>query len=149
MSLASILPGRSSAGAGATAAAAAERRRELAAARLEPVTVCRGAEALLDARVASDFVSRLRGLHALPRLGATDALLLRPCRAVHAWRMRYAIDALFLAADGTILGIRTLEPGASARERGARMVLETAGGTAARLGLAPGQRLRLDGEGRS
>ena len=58
--------------------------------------------------------------------------------------MGYAIDALFLGADGTILETRTLEPGRSARHARARSVLETAAGTAARLGLEPGLRLDLE-----
>ena len=98
-----------------------------------------------DARDACTFASRLRGLHALPPLGPTEALLIRPCRAVQTWGMDYAIDALFLSNDGTVLEIRTLEPGRSASCRRARMVVETAAGTAARLSLAPGHRLDIEG----
>ena len=133
-------------GASAARAAAALARCGRRAARLESLDLGAPGGATLRARVASGFVSRLRGLHALPPLGPSDALLLVPCRAVHTWGMDRAIDVLFLDRDRMILEVRTLAPGRSARRRGARAVLETAAGTAARLGLRPGDRLEARAE---
>lgn len=96
---------------------------------------------LLSAHVADTFLSRLRGLHALPSLGPDEALLIAPCNAVQTWRMRYGIDVLFLDRDGLIIEIRTLAPGSSARCRRARRVVEMATGTARRLALDTCQRL--------
>lgn len=145
MSIAAQLFARSHVLGSKDAEAVARRRRERAAARLAPLTLSRQGTPLLQARDACTFVSRLRGLHAVPPLGPDEALLIRPCNRVQTWRMAYPIDALFLAADGTLLEVRTLEPGRSAGCRRAHMVIEALAGTAARLELEPGHLLRIEG----
>jgi uncharacterized membrane protein (UPF0127 family) len=58
--------------------------------------------------------------------------------------MAFVIDAVFCAADGTVLAVRTLPPWRLARApRDTVQVLELAAGVAA--GLTPGQRLALPG----
>lgn len=99
---------------------------------------------LLRARVARTFLSRLRGLHALPELGPNDALVIAPCRSVQTFRMARSIDVLFLDAEGVVLEARTLAPGQTAFHRRARRVVECAAGTAERLSLRAGQRLLPD-----
>ncbi|MBK8479796.1 MAG: DUF192 domain-containing protein [Proteobacteria bacterium] len=48
---------------------------------------------------------RLRGLIGRPPLAAGEALLLRPCAAVHGAWMRVAIDVIFLDAEGRVVGL--------------------------------------------
>ena len=45
---------------------------------------------------------RTRGLLARPPLGSGEAMLLRPCRAIHTCFMGFPIDVLFLTARGEI-----------------------------------------------
>ncbi|MDE2127718.1 MAG: DUF192 domain-containing protein [Armatimonadetes bacterium] len=53
--------------------------------------------------VATSAWSRTAGLLALPRLARGEALWLQPCNGIHTWMLSYAIDVLFLAADGATL----------------------------------------------
>ena len=102
-------------------------------------TISRCGAPLLRAREASTFLSRLRGLHATGPLGPHDALIIRPCRAVHTYRLGYPIDVVFLDSYGAIIEIKTLSVGCVAWCRRARVVIEMAAGTGARLRFGPGQ----------
>lgn len=104
-----------------------------------------------DACIIGDVASadrwwlRLRGLLLRPPLAAdaSEALLLTPCSSVHTIGMRYALDVVFLAEDGTVLSVRRgVRPWRAAAQRGARSTLELAAGTAALLQLQPGDHLR-------
>ena len=125
----------------ALAARAPARGPQARAARLPAFTLARLGAPLLDAREADTFLARLFGLLALPRLGELDALVIRPCSAVHTFGMDYPIDVAFVDRDGTILKLASLGPRRGATCRGAHAAIELAAGTAARLSLAPGQRL--------
>ena len=63
---------------------------------------------LATAEVAETRAARRRGL--LGRDCVEGALVLRPCRGVHAFGMKVAIDVAFCAADGTVLRVCTLRP---------------------------------------
>ena len=52
---------------------------------------------------AHRFFSRLKGLMFRPSMRPGTALLLSPCPQIHTCFMRFAIDVLFLAEDGTVL----------------------------------------------
>jgi len=111
--------------------------------RYTRIVVSRLGAPLLQGLEAATFMTRLRGLHALPPPGPGDALLIRPCRAVQTWRMRYPIDVIFLDDGGTVLKLCRGVQGSVAICRGSVMVIETASGTAARLGLRRGQTLTV------
>lgn len=49
---------------------------------------------------AVTFTRRLAGLLGARSLGQDDALLLYPCAGIHTLGMRFAIDVLFLDAEG-------------------------------------------------
>jgi uncharacterized protein len=76
--------------------------------------------------------ARRRGLGGLDHLPAERALRLR-CRAVHTFTMRFALDLIWLGADGTVVRVdRGVRP---RRHRGcarARAVVETRAGFADR-----------------
>ena len=94
--------------------------------------------------VASSPVARTRGLLGRDGLARDEGLLLRPARAVHTWFMRFPIDVVFLAKDGTVLTVREhVQPWRTAAAQGARSVLELAAGESARRGIAVGDRLAL------
>ncbi len=94
--------------------------------------------------VAERFHARLRGLLGRASLPDGAGMLLRPCRSIHMWFMRFPIDAAFLDADLRVLRVvRHLRPWRIAvAPRGTRCVLETAaGGLAA---VEPGRQLALE-----
>jgi len=105
------------------------------------LTLCRLGAPLLYAYDAHSFIRRLRGIHGVPALGPTDALIIRPCRAIHTFGVDETIDVAFMNRKGTILKLQTVKPREVMMCWNACVALEMANGTATRLGLALGQRL--------
>jgi uncharacterized protein len=87
--------------------------------------------------VASGFRTRVRGL--LGRSGLTGALWLQPCRQVHTFGMRFAIDVAYVDRRGRVVAVRRMRPGRLARPRlRARSVVEADAGAFAHWGLRAG-----------
>ncbi|MBW3609818.1 MAG: DUF192 domain-containing protein [Actinobacteria bacterium] len=87
--------------------------------------------------VASSRRSRMRGLAKLDALPADHGLLLSPCRSVQTVTMRFALDLVWLDADGR--PVRLDEDVVPRRMRSclrARSVIETAAGGGARVRAA-------------
>jgi uncharacterized membrane protein (UPF0127 family) len=83
---------------------------------------------------ASTWWGRLVGLLGTPDLGGDEALWLEPCRSVHTWGMRTAIDIAFLDDAGRVLAVHaSVRAGRALRHRGGRVVLEAAPGAFADL----------------
>jgi uncharacterized membrane protein (UPF0127 family) len=97
-------------------------------------------EQLLVAETLSERMRGLLGRRALPK---DTGLLIRPCRSIHMWFMRFPIDAAFLDADLRVLRtVRGLRPWRLAfAPRKTHCVLETAAGVLDRL--KTGDRLAL------
>jgi uncharacterized membrane protein (UPF0127 family) len=76
--------------------------------------------------LADGWWSRLRGLLGRPALAEGEGLLLRPCRSVHMFGMRYALDVAFLDRAGSVIAAyHALPPGARSRwHRRAHAALE-------------------------
>lgn len=93
--------------------------------------------------VADTAASRARGL--LGTDGIDGALWLEPCPSVHMMGMRYPLDAATLAADGTVLDVRTLKPwlGVTPMRRRAVVTVEAAAGFLAGHGIVVGDRLQI------
>jgi len=93
--------------------------------------------------VADTAAARARGL--LGTDGIDGALWLEPCPSVHMMGMRYPIDAATLAADGTVLDVRTLRPwvGMTPVRRGAKVTVEASAGFLASHGIGVGDRLAI------
>ena len=100
--------------------------------------------AVLHAFETSTFVSRLRGLHAYLPISDNEALIIRPCNAIHTFTMREPIDVVFLAADGEVLEIKTLPVRRWCSVSGAVAVIETNADVCQRLGLKRGAYLSRD-----
>ncbi|MCL6517833.1 DUF192 domain-containing protein [Alicyclobacillus sp.] len=96
-----------------------------------------------DVRVARTFWQRLMGLMGKQHLHPGEGLWIPRCRAVHCCFMRTPIDVLFLDDQGRILRVLPcMKPWTfSPYVDRAQAVLECAAGTAAALGLRPGERL--------
>ena len=94
--------------------------------------------------LAETPLSRLRGLLGRAGLERGEGILLRPASSIHMWFMRFAIDAAFLDRDGRVLRIAEhLRPWRVAACKGAKSVLELPTGECGRVGLTPGDLVRI------
>jgi uncharacterized membrane protein (UPF0127 family) len=76
-------------------------------------------------RIASGPRARLLGLASLAADSAGPGLLIPRCRSVHTFGMRFALDVVFLDADGRPLSAhRRVGPRRIVWDRGASAVLE-------------------------
>ncbi|WP_281884269.1 DUF192 domain-containing protein [Paenibacillus sp. YYML68] len=91
------------------------------------------AETIMEALT---FGRRLRGLMLTASLPEGCGLLLRPCRSVHTFLMKYAIDVVHLDEEERIVGLEhELRPGRiGAVFAGTRSVVELPAGTLRRSG---------------
>ncbi len=98
-------------------------------------------------RAAHHLGRRLRGLLGRESLAPDEGLWLKPCRQVHTWFMRFAIDVVFLDAALEVVAVsRHLPPWRlSPFHRRARSCLELAAGTA--HWVRPGDRLQFTRKG--
>ena len=96
-------------------------------------------------RPAHTHWTRLRGLLGTRTLPAGDGLWIRPCRQVHMFGMRYAIDVVFVDGTDRVVGLTSdLQPGRiSPKFNDATSVLELPAGTIARTDLAVGTQLAI------
>jgi|SRR5579862_1398038 len=97
-------------------------------------------------RPAHTHWTRLKGLLGTRTLPPGDGLWIKPCRQVHMFGMRYAIDVVFLdAAQQVVHTVEALAPGKiSPKVAAAASVLELPAGTVARVGLKSGAHIDID-----
>jgi uncharacterized membrane protein (UPF0127 family) len=89
--------------------------------------------------VAADRRARRRGLARLDALPAGHALLLEPCRSVHTFGMRFALDLLWLDGDGALVRLdRAVAPRRLRTCLRAHAVVEAAAGEGERFAAALG-----------
>src|SRR5438067_1699241 len=98
-------------------------------------------------RLAHTHWARLRGLLGTKRLDPGHGLWLRPCRQIHMFGMRYAVDAVFLDEHQRVVrALSELSPWrVSPRVADAESVLELPAGTVARTRLAKGAQVVIEG----
>ena len=110
------------------------------------ILITDGNKTLLAEKVilAESTGARMKGLLGRSGLEPDTAMLIRPCRSIHMWFMRFPIDAAFLDAELRVLKIaRSLKPGQLAfAPRKTASVLETAAGVLNQL--KPGDSLLLE-----
>src|SRR5262245_37675820 len=98
----------------------------------------------LEVDVAATRATRRRGLLGRDSLGATEGLLLTPCKAVHTVGMQFPIDLIFIDGDGRAVRIvPALAPWRIAMSARAKAVIELAAGTAAAADIRIGDMLYL------
>lgn len=103
--------------------------------------VCDG-RVLAALELASDRRERRRGLRGRDEF--EGALLLRPCRQVHTFGLRFAIDVAFCGADGNVLATTALRPRRISRPfPRAAFVVEARAGAFDRWGLRRGDRVEI------
>ncbi|MCF7817134.1 MAG: DUF192 domain-containing protein [Kiritimatiellales bacterium] len=92
-----------------------------------------GAALVAKVIFAESTPARMRALLGRAALPTGTGMLIRPCRSIHMWFMRFPIDAAFLDRELRVLKVsRNLRPWQLAfAPRGTRCVLETATGVLA------------------
>jgi uncharacterized membrane protein (UPF0127 family) len=97
-------------------------------------------------RLAHTHWTRLKGLLGTRVLEPGEGLWIKPCRQIHMFGMRYAIDVVFLDAGHRVVDVvEHIAPNRISRKvADAESALELPAGTVARTGLAPGAHLVLD-----
>ena len=104
----------------------------------------RDGKVLATLEVQTSFRGRTRGL--LGRDGIDGAILLRPARSVHTFRMRFPIDVAFCDRELTVLKVMTLRRNRLTRPvLRAHAVIECEAGMLRRWGVRPGDVLELRG----
>jgi len=93
--------------------------------RLEPLPAIALQEGM-TVHVAAGPFARLRGLAGLDDLPGEHGLLLPRTRSVHTLGMRFALDLVWLARDGSVVEVEQgVAPRRHAMARNARSVVET------------------------
>jgi len=93
---------------------------------------------------AFDSKARKRGLLGRDSLPPDAVLVLAPCSAVHTFSMRFPIDILFVARNGTVLkACREVKPRRLAGAWRASAVIEAAAGFIERTEIVPGEAVAL------
>jgi len=97
---------------------------------------------LASLEVAETWRGRSRGL--LGRDGIDGAILLRPARSVHTFRMRFPIDVAHVDAELHVLHVCTMRPNRlGAPVWRSRAVIECEAGALARWGVEVGDQLEV------
>ena len=91
---------------------------------------------------AFDSTTRRKGLLGRDGLAPRHAVVIAPTQAIHTWFMRFAIDVVFAAKDGTVVDLRrALGPWRIAIAPRAFCAIELAAGSIDRDSIAVGDRL--------
>lgn len=99
---------------------------------------------VMQLETAFDSKSRNRGLLGRTSLEPGHALVLAPCNSVHTFFMKFTIDVVFVARDGTVRRITPgLRPWRVALSPRSFAVIETAAGVIGASGTRPGDRLAI------
>jgi len=94
--------------------------------------------------LARDSTSRRRGLLGRDGLDRGSAFVIAPCQGVHTFGMRFAIDIVAVARDGSVIKMRSAVPrGRILISWSAFAVIELHAGAAAEAGLRLNDQLVL------
>ncbi len=106
-----------------------------------------GTTRIISSRVtiAEGTLERLKGLMGRERLESSESLLIRPCKGIHTFAMRFPIDALFLDGSGSVVHlVEDMGPGRMTRVvLKARAVLELQSGTIVGAGVRLGDTIEF------
>lgn len=111
---------------------------------MKTVTVYKGEIEIADKiKIANTFFCRMFGLMPKKVLDENEGILLEPCKQVHTFHMKYAIDVVFLSKDNVILHIiNALEPNKVTKYyKEVCNILELVSGKAQKNNLAVGDKL--------
>lgn len=97
-----------------------------------------------EIRIANTMFTRLIGLIRTQRLDPEQGLLIWPCKQIHCFHMKYAIDVIFIDQKMNVIAICSVEPGQiSPFYRKSHYALEVTSGQARLYGIKAGDRLTI------
>ena len=98
-----------------------------------------------NARIADSFFSRFIGLMFRKSIPADYALHIKPCNQIHMLNMRFAIDVVYLSADGRVVRIdENVQPNKICKTvREAKSVIEMNSFAARKSGITEGDILEI------
>ncbi len=97
-----------------------------------------------EAKFATSFITRLKGLLGTKRLDKGKALVISPCSSIHTVGMKYAIDVVFLDTHDRIVKIiNDMPAGKFSLCRDSSYVIELPAGTIQATGTVIGDKLSL------
>lgn len=101
-----------------------------------------GVRLVTTIEIAGDSASRRRGLMGRGALAAGRGVVIAPCQGVHTFGMRFPIDIVAVARDGSVIKIRPHVPSRRiVMAWSAFAIIELAAGDSERCGLRVGDRL--------
>ncbi len=97
-------------------------------------------------RIADGFFARLWGLQGKKELNEGEGLLIRPCRQIHTFNMRFSLDVLFLSEEGIVVHIVPFlgENAISEYIRAAYQVVELRSGTLCGKNVSVGEKITIE-----
>lgn len=97
-----------------------------------------------DAKIADNFISRLKGLLGASRLESGGALIIRPCSSIHTLGMKFAIDVIFLDKHDKVVKImNNMKAGRFSLAWGASYVIELPSGVADTTNIRVGDMIAI------
>ncbi len=98
-----------------------------------------------EIEAANTIWKRLIGLIMTRKLQPQAGLLIWPCRQVHCFHMKYAIDVIFLSRGYEVISVQTMEPGQISKTYAdSHYVLEVNAGQARLFDIRPGDNLLIE-----
>jgi hypothetical protein len=112
---------------------------------MRAVNVTQDTELAADLDAATNIFSRMKGLLGRRSLPAGEGLLIRPCKSIHTFGMKFPIDVLFLDAHSTVIAaLPDMKPGRiSSFYAAATSVIELPAGTIEQSSTQPGDTVAL------
>ena len=100
---------------------------------------------LPNAETAATFFERFRGLMFAEEIPDSYGLVIKPCRQIHMFNMKFPLDVIYLSEDDTVVDIdEDIRPWKIGRTvKAAAYVIEVNAGFCARNGIVPGDRLSV------
>lgn len=113
--------------------------------RYQIINMTRGVELATSATMAANFTSRLIGLLNRSSLLPGEGLIIKPCKSVHTFLMRFPIDVLFLDGAGIIVDMYAEMPPNRVSQfvSAAQLVIELPAGTALQTLTLPGHQIEI------
>lgn len=116
---------------------------------MKKAVIKKGSAVLFDnVDVATGFWERFRGLMNVQSIPDGYGLMIKPCRQIHMFNMKFPLDVIYLSEDNTIIHIdEDIHPWKVGKTvKDASCVVEVNSGTCARCDICTGDRLTVLGK---
>lgn len=80
--------------------------KSLAFIYMKAINITREKEIAFNVTEATSFLKRMKGLLFMDSLARGEALLIKPCKGIHTFGMKFVIDVIFLDKDNNIIAMK-------------------------------------------